>query len=134
VRDTARAQIETGEERKLVAVLFVDLVGFTRRSDGAIRRDGRALLRPYHDAARREIERIGGTVENFVGDAVMAVFKRSSSAPAWAPARRSDREKHQRAAASIEEARARTRAARRGPVPRSPRQERGGGDPVRHGR
>jgi class 3 adenylate cyclase len=62
------------EERKVVSVLFVDLVGFTVRSDRADPEDVRATLRPYHARVRREIDRYGGTVEKFVGDAVMAVF------------------------------------------------------------
>ncbi len=62
------------EERKVVSVLFVDLVGFTARSDHADPEDVRATLRVYHELLKREIERHGGTVEKFVGDAVMAVF------------------------------------------------------------
>jgi class 3 adenylate cyclase/tetratricopeptide (TPR) repeat protein len=62
------------EERKLVSVLFVDLVGFTSRSDGADPEDVRDALRLYHSEARRRIEEHGGTVEKFAGDAVMAVF------------------------------------------------------------
>ncbi len=62
------------EERKVVSVLFCDLVGFTAASDAADPEDVRARLRPYHQRLRREIERYGGTVEKFVGDAVMAVF------------------------------------------------------------
>jgi class 3 adenylate cyclase/tetratricopeptide (TPR) repeat protein len=62
------------EERKVVSVLFCDLVGFTDRSDRADPEDVRATLRPYHARVRKEIERFGGTVEKFVGDAVMAVF------------------------------------------------------------
>src|SRR4029450_12228104 len=62
------------EERKVVTVVFCDLVGFTARSDQADPEDGRALLRPYHMRLRREIERLGGTVEKFIGDGVMAVF------------------------------------------------------------
>ncbi len=63
-----------GEERKLVSVLFVDLVGFTDRSDRADPEDVRATLRPYHERVKADIERFGGTVEKFIGDAVMAVF------------------------------------------------------------
>ena len=55
-------------------MLFVDLVGFTAGADGADPEDVRATLRPYHARVSREIERFGGTVEKFVGDAVMAVF------------------------------------------------------------
>jgi class 3 adenylate cyclase/tetratricopeptide (TPR) repeat protein len=63
-----------GEERKVVSVLFVDLVGFTAASEAADPEDVRARLVPYHAMLRREIERFGGTVEKFIGDAVMAVF------------------------------------------------------------
>jgi class 3 adenylate cyclase len=62
------------EERKLVSVLFCDLVGHTAASDQADPEDVRARLRPYHQLLKREIERYGGMVEKFVGDAVMAVF------------------------------------------------------------
>ena len=62
------------EERKIVSVLFVDLVGFTAASERADPEDVRARLQRYHARARAEIERFGGTVEKFVGDAVMAVF------------------------------------------------------------
>ena len=62
------------EERKVVSVLFCDLVGFTAASDAADPEDVRARIRPYHQRLRPEIERHGGTVEKFVGDAVMAVF------------------------------------------------------------
>jgi class 3 adenylate cyclase/tetratricopeptide (TPR) repeat protein len=55
-------------------VLFCDLVGFTASSDGADPEDVIARLRLYHADLRREIERLGGTVEKFIGDAVMAVF------------------------------------------------------------
>ena len=62
------------EERKVVSVLFVDLVGFTAASETSDPEDVRARLRPYHARVKQEIERFGGTVEKFVGDAVMAVF------------------------------------------------------------
>jgi class 3 adenylate cyclase/tetratricopeptide (TPR) repeat protein/type II secretory pathway predicted ATPase ExeA len=62
------------EERRLVTVLFCDLVGFTARSDQADPEDVGALLRPYHIRLRAEIERLGGTLDKFVGDGVMAVF------------------------------------------------------------
>jgi class 3 adenylate cyclase/tetratricopeptide (TPR) repeat protein/energy-coupling factor transporter ATP-binding protein EcfA2 len=62
------------EERKVVTVLFCDLVGFTARSDQADPEDVGAMLRPYHARLRREIERFGGTLDKFIGDAVMAVF------------------------------------------------------------
>jgi class 3 adenylate cyclase/tetratricopeptide (TPR) repeat protein len=71
---TALEAAPSGEERKVVSVLFVDLVGFTAGADRADPEDVRATLRPYHERVSREIERFGGTVEKFVGDAVMAVF------------------------------------------------------------
>ena len=67
-------QQAVGEERKVVSVLFVDLVGFTDRSDRADPEDVRATLRPYHERVKADIESFGGTVEKFIGDAVMAVF------------------------------------------------------------
>jgi class 3 adenylate cyclase/tetratricopeptide (TPR) repeat protein len=68
------AEAPGGEERKVVSVLFVDLVGFTSRSEHADPEDVRATLRPYHEGVKADIERFGGTVEKFIGDAVMAVF------------------------------------------------------------
>jgi class 3 adenylate cyclase/tetratricopeptide (TPR) repeat protein len=62
------------EERKIVSVLFCDLVGFTAASEAADPEDVRARIRPYHARLRGEIERYDGTVEKFVGDAVMAAF------------------------------------------------------------
>ena len=62
------------EERKVVTVLFADLVGFTSRSEQLDPEDVRAVLAPYHARLRDELERYGGTVEKFIGDAVMAVF------------------------------------------------------------
>src|SRR5919107_802461 len=62
------------EERKVVTVLFCDLVGFTSRSDRADPEDVGAMLRPFHTQLRSEIERVGGTLDKLIGDAVMAVF------------------------------------------------------------
>ncbi|MBD0328849.1 MAG: AAA family ATPase [Thermoleophilia bacterium] len=62
------------EERKVVTVVFVDLVGFTSRAERLDPEHVRRLLVPYHASARAELERFGGTVEKFIGDAVMAVF------------------------------------------------------------
>src|ERR687892_2664424 len=62
------------EERKVVSVLFVDLVGFTAASEAADPEDVRARLQRYHARAKAQVERFGGTIEKFVGDAVMAVF------------------------------------------------------------
>jgi len=62
------------EERRLVSVIFVDLVGFTSRAERLDPEDVQALLRPYHDAVRNEIESFGGNVEKFIGDAVVGVL------------------------------------------------------------
>jgi class 3 adenylate cyclase len=68
------APAPTLEERKVVSVLFCDLVGFTAASEAVDPEDVQARIRPYHARLRHEIERYGGTVEKFVGDAVMAAF------------------------------------------------------------
>jgi class 3 adenylate cyclase len=62
------------EERKIVTVLFVDLVGFTARSEQLDPEDVRAIQAPYFAKVRSAIEAFGGTVEKYIGDAVMAVF------------------------------------------------------------
>jgi class 3 adenylate cyclase len=62
------------EERRIVSVVFVDLVGFTSRAEDLDPEDVRAILARYHERVRTEIERFGGLVEKFIGDAVMAVF------------------------------------------------------------
>ena len=64
----------TARERKVVTVLFADLVGFTARAETLDPEDVEAILRPYHERLRSELERFGGTVEKFIGDAVMALF------------------------------------------------------------
>src|SRR6202162_2465323 len=67
-------QAPAREERKVVTVLFADLVGFTSRAEQMDPEDVRAVLEPYHAPLRGELERFGGTVEKFIGDAVMALF------------------------------------------------------------
>ena len=61
-------------ERRLVSVLFVDLVGFTTFAEGRDAEDVRDMLTRYFDAASDAVQRHGGTVEKFIGDAVMAVW------------------------------------------------------------
>ncbi len=65
---------EARDERRIVTVIFVDLVGFTARAERLDPEDVRALLTPYHERVRREIESFGGVVEKFIGDAVMGIF------------------------------------------------------------
>jgi class 3 adenylate cyclase len=62
------------EERKVVTILFTDLVGSTAMAEGRDPEDVRAILTPYYARLREQIEQRGGTVEKFIGDAVMAVF------------------------------------------------------------
>jgi class 3 adenylate cyclase/tetratricopeptide (TPR) repeat protein len=61
-------------ERKVVTVVFCDRVGFTAQAESMDPEDVEAILRPYHERVRAELERHGGTVEKFIGDAVMALF------------------------------------------------------------
>jgi class 3 adenylate cyclase/tetratricopeptide (TPR) repeat protein len=62
------------EERRLVTILFADLAGFTEHSDRADPEDVRRILVPFHAVAKEEIERFGGTLDKFIGDAAMGVF------------------------------------------------------------
>ena len=62
------------EERKLATIVFADLVGSTQLGGSQDPERTRMLLSQFYDAMAEEIERAGGTVEKFVGDAVMAVF------------------------------------------------------------
>jgi class 3 adenylate cyclase/tetratricopeptide (TPR) repeat protein len=61
-------------ERRLVSVLFVDLVGFTAYSQSRDPEEVRELLSRYFEVCSSLVERYGGTVEKFIGDAVMAVW------------------------------------------------------------
>jgi class 3 adenylate cyclase/predicted ATPase len=70
----APAREAPAAERRLVSVLFADLVGFTTLSESRDAEEVRELLSRYFDTCRRLIELYGGTVEKFIGDAVMAVW------------------------------------------------------------
>ena len=85
------------EERKVVTVVFADLVGSTERAERLDPEDVRAILAPYHERLRHELERFGGTVEKFIGDAVVGVF----GAPV---VHEDDAERAVRAALSIQDA------------------------------
>ena len=63
-----------GAERRIVTVLFVDLVGFTSLAERLDPEDLKGVIAPYFDRVRTELERFGGTVEKYIGDAVMALF------------------------------------------------------------
>jgi class 3 adenylate cyclase len=68
------AVVRDVEERKVVTVLFADLVGFTSRAEELDPEDVRAILSRYYTRLRADLEAHGGAVEKFIGDAVMAVF------------------------------------------------------------
>jgi class 3 adenylate cyclase/tetratricopeptide (TPR) repeat protein len=96
----AQAALATGvpvAERRLVSILFADLVGSTSLADGRDPEETRELLTRYFDLAREVITRYGGTVEKFIGDAVMAVW----GAPI---AREDDAERSVRAALDLVDA------------------------------
>jgi class 3 adenylate cyclase len=61
-------------ERRVVTVLFVDLVGYTGLAEQLDPEDVSRLLTPYYGNVRAELERFGGTVEKFIGDAILGVF------------------------------------------------------------
>jgi class 3 adenylate cyclase len=62
------------EERRVVSVIFVDLVGFTSRAEVLDPEDVRAILAPYYQRVSADIESFGGVVEKFIGDAVVGLF------------------------------------------------------------
>ena len=63
-----------GEQRKTVTVLFCDVTGSTELGERLDPEALRALLARYFERVKMIVERHGGTVEKFIGDAVMAVF------------------------------------------------------------
>ena len=62
------------EERKVVTVLFCDLVDFTAAAESADPEDVRHMLSAYFSIARKHIQVYGGIVEKFIGDAVVGIF------------------------------------------------------------
>ena len=74
-----RSETPTATERRVVSVLFIDLVGFTTFSEGRDPEEVRSVITEYFDVARDVIERFGGTVDKFIGDAVMAWWGATSS-------------------------------------------------------
>jgi class 3 adenylate cyclase/tetratricopeptide (TPR) repeat protein len=61
-------------ERRMVSVLFADMVGFTPFTESRDSEDVRETLDRYFEIARGAVERHGGVIEKFIGDAVMAVW------------------------------------------------------------
>ncbi|MDQ2940607.1 MAG: adenylate/guanylate cyclase domain-containing protein, partial [Chloroflexota bacterium] len=75
--DASREQVPDSSlpsERRLVSVLFVDLENFTALSESMDPEDVRGLQSRYFEVARAAVARYGGTLEKFIGDAVMAVW------------------------------------------------------------
>ena len=68
------AAARSGHERRVVSVMFADMVGSTAAAESADPEDVQARMQGFHRLLRRQIESFGGTVEKFAGDAVMAVF------------------------------------------------------------
>ena len=66
--------VEKAVERKIVSILFADLVGFTSLSEQLDAEDVAAVQGAYFDTVRQVIGRYGGQLEKFIGDAAMAVF------------------------------------------------------------
>ncbi len=95
--DSSRSSSATVAERRVVTVLFADLVGFTVFAEGRDPEETRELLSRYFDLATDVIGRYGGAVEKFIGDAVMAVW----GAPT---AREDDAERAVRAALELVDA------------------------------
>ena len=85
------------DERRLVTVLFADMVGFSGRAESIDPEDVRELQRSYFGAVAGEVERYGGIIEKYIGDAAMALF----GAP---QAHDDDAERALRAAIAIREA------------------------------
>ena len=81
----------------MVTVIFADVVGFTERAEQLDPEDARELLSRWYSCARTEVERFGGLVDKFIGDAVMGLF----GVPV---ARGDDSERAVRAALALREA------------------------------
>src|SRR5437588_4473008 len=73
-RDSGVQALQPAAERRLVSVLFADLVGYTAIAEGRDPEEARELLSRYFETCRRLIGLYGGTIEQFIGDAVMAVW------------------------------------------------------------
>ena len=67
-------ELPPSEERRLMTALFTDIVGSTASAEEMDPEDVHQRLQPYFERTRQELERYGGTLEKYVGDAVVAVF------------------------------------------------------------
>src|SRR2546428_2675682 len=73
------------EQRKVVSVMFADISGSTPLAERLDPEEMRAILASYFSALAREIQRFGGTIDKYIGDAVMAVFGAPGSPAGDAP-------------------------------------------------
>src|ERR671937_1203199 len=73
-RPVRRLGVAPSEERKVATVLFADLVGSTELGGEQDPERTRLLFDRFYDAMAAEVEGAGGTVEKFIGDAVVAAF------------------------------------------------------------
>ena len=72
--DAVEVLARSTSERRLVSVMFADLVGFTTLAESRDAEDVRDLLTRYFETCRSLVDRYGGVIEKFIGDAVMAVW------------------------------------------------------------
>ena len=70
----AESKLTPPEERRVVTIMFADIIGSTPLADRLDPEDMRAILVGYFNLMTEQIRRHGGTVEKYIGDAVMAVF------------------------------------------------------------
>jgi predicted ATPase/class 3 adenylate cyclase len=72
--DGSKSRLTAPEERRIVTIMFADITGSTPLADKLDPEDLRAILAGYFNLMTEQIRRHGGTVEKYIGDAVMAVF------------------------------------------------------------
>src|SRR5947209_5592516 len=72
--DGSKSRLAAPEERRVVTIMFADITGSTPLADRLDPEDMRAILAGYFNLMTEQIRRHGGTVEKYIGDAVMAVF------------------------------------------------------------
>ena len=78
-RPLADVLAEERRQRRVICVLFADLVGFTGRAERLDVEDIEGFLVPYHELLRAAVDRTGGVVSKFTGDGVMALFGASAA-------------------------------------------------------
>jgi class 3 adenylate cyclase len=74
IKKSSYSVVENNESEQYVAVMFTDIVGFTKLSEGMESKEVLGLLSQYQSKMVKTIFESGGTVDKFIGDAVMATF------------------------------------------------------------